>query len=384
MTKPPYTVRTMAEVRALPWNGLTVASTFSGMGGSSLGYRMAGFRVLYANEFVEEARNTYRANCSPETFVDGRDIRKVTADDILGALKMEPGQLDLFDGSPPCASFSTAGKRHQLWGKVKAYSDTKQRTDDLFAEYIRLVKGIRPKVFIAENVKGLTVGSAKGTFLEILRDLKAAGYRVRAAVLDASWLGVPQARQRTIFVGVRDDLGLDPVHPRPFPFRYTVRDALPGLASCVHDTKGQFGVGEVIDRPCPTITVAGGAACGHFTVVDRETDITGTAIGAEWDRMGKPGTQSEKFFQLVRPDLDKPCPTITATAGVRGAAGVCHPTQRRKFTIPELKALSGCPADFVLTGTFRQQWERLGRCVPPLMMKAIAEAVRDGVLRRIK
>lgn len=384
MTKPPYTVPTMKQIKALPWNGFTVASTFSGMGGSSLGYRMAAFRVAYASEFVEAARQTYKANCSPDTFVDGRDIRKVTPEEVLEVMNLRPGELDLLDGSPPCASFSTAGKRHKLWGKVKAYSDTQQRTDDLFGEYIRLLRGIRPKTFVAENVKGLTIGTAKGTFIEIMKALKASGYRVAAKVLDASWLGVPQARQRTIFIGVREDLGLDPVHPKPLPYRYSIRDALPHLSSCVHDTKGQFGVGECIDRPAPTITVAGGAACGHFTVVEKEADITGTAIGAEWDRMGRPGTQSSKYFQLVRPDLDRPCPTVTATAGLTGAAGVCHPTERRKFSIAELKALSGCPADFVLSGTYRQQWERLGRCVPPVMMMHIAAAVRDGVLRKVK
>jgi DNA (cytosine-5)-methyltransferase 1 len=226
-------------------------------------------------------------------------------------------------------------------------------------------------------------GVAKGVFLDVLRDLKAAGYRVQARVIDASWLGVPQARKRPIFIGVRSDLGLDPVFPKPFTFRYSIRDALPHLASCVHDTKGQFSVGECIDRPSPTITVAGGAACGHFTVVEREADITGTAIGREWDRMGRPGTQSEKYFQLVRPDLDKPCPTITATAGQTGAAGVTHPTERRKFSIAEVKALSGVPHDFILTGSFKQQWERLGRIHCPLAVKAIGEAVLDGVLRKI-
>ncbi len=382
--KPPYRVPSMAEVRALPWNGFTVASTFSGCGGSSLGYRMAGFKVAWASEFVPEARTTYLANCSPGTIVDGRDIRRVSAAEVLDALGMAAGQLDLFDGSPPCASFSTAGKREKLWGKTKKYSDVEQRTDNLFEEFIRLVGGIRPKTFIAENVKGLTMGTAKGQFIEIIKALKGTGYRVKAAVVDASWLGVPQARQRTIFIGVREDLGIDPVFPKPFAYRYTIRDALPNLASVIHDTSGTRGLGEVIDRPCPTITVGVDSLCSyHFKVVEQETDITGTAIGAEWDRMGGHSTQSEKYFQLVRPDPDKPCPTITATAGQRGAAGVCHPTERRKFSIAEVKALSGVPHDFHLTGTFKQQWERLGRIHAPLAVKAIAESVRDHVLRRI-
>ncbi|CAO3439428.1 DNA-cytosine methyltransferase (EC 2.1.1.37) [Azospirillum argentinense] len=126
----------MAEIAALSWNGFTAASTFSG-GGSSLGYRMAGFRVAWASEFIEAARDTYRANAAPYTVLDPRDIRQVKPEDILSAIGMRPGELDLFDGSPPCASFSTAGKREKGWGRAKAYSDTVQRTDDLFFEYIR-------------------------------------------------------------------------------------------------------------------------------------------------------------------------------------------------------------------------------------------------------
>lgn len=384
MSKPPYQVPSMADIAALPWNGFNVASTFSGCGGSSLGYRMAGFRVLYANEFVPAARECYAANASPHTIIDGRDIRKVTPQAVLDAIGMQPGVLDLLDGSPPCSSFSMAGSRAAGWGKTKKYSDTEQRTDDLFNEFVRILRGVRPKTFVAENVAGLVRGVAKGVFLDVLGQLKASGYRVKAKVLDASWLGVPQARQRLIFVGVRDDLGLEPVHPRPLPFRYTVRDALPWLRSVVHDTSGNRSTGEVIDRPSPTITVGGQqtAAC-HFKV-EEECDITRFAIGREWNKMGRPGTQSQKYFQLVRPDLDQPCPTVTATAGNTGAAGITHPTQRRKFSIAELKRLCGFPDDFKLTGTFAQQWERCGRSVPPVMMSHIAAAVRDGVLRRTK
>jgi len=85
----------------------------------------------------------------------------------------------------------------------------------------------------------------------------------------------------------------------------------------------------------------------------------------------------------VKPALDSPSPTITATGGQTGAAGPVHPLERRKFSIAEVKAICSFPPDYVLTGSFAQQWERCGRSVPPLMMKAIAEALRDGVLMRI-
>lgn len=368
--KPPYRVPSMNEIRAIPWNGFTAISTFSGAGGSSLGYRMAGFKVLWASEFIDAARETYSVNKAPYTIVDGRDIRQVSAQDILTATGLQPGDLDLFDGSPPCASFSTAGKREAGWGKVKPYSDKAQRTDDLFFEYARLLRGIRPKTFVAENVSGLVKGTAKGYFKRILAELKACGYRVTCRVLDAQWLGVPQVRQRTIFVGVREDLGIEPVHPKPLPYRYSVRDVLPWIRE--------------VSGPFPTVQAGAGARTSssfkHDTcIVESEADISRYAIGREWANI-KPGQSSERYYNLTKPHPDRPCPTITQAAGATSAAGVCHPTERRKFSIAELKRICAFPDDFILTGSYAKQWERLGRAVPPVMMMHIAATIRDKIL----
>ena len=377
--KPAYKVPTMEEIRALPWNGFTCASTFSGCGGSSTGYRMAGFKMVWASEFIDAARESYKANAAPYTVVDGRDIRQVKAEDILSATGLKAGELDLFDGSPPCSAFSTAGKREAGWGTVKKYSDTAQRVDDLFFEYTRLIRGLRPKVFVAENVSGLVKGTAKGYFLQILAELKACGYRVSCKVLDAQWLGVPQARQRTIFVGVRDDLGFDPVHPKPLPYRYSVRDALPWIKDMSSNSSHvQTWVGS--DRPAPTVTAT---IPTKSLQVEAETDISRYAIGNEWDKL-KPGEGSEKYLNLKRTRLDGPSHCISATGGGNGVAGVTYPTEKRKFTIAELKCICGFPDDFILTGTYAQQWERLGRAVPPVMMSHIAATVRDEILRKIK
>ena len=377
--KPAYKVPTMEEIRALPWNGFTCASTFSGCGGSSTGYRMAGFKMVWASEFIDAARESYKANAAPYTVVDGRDIRQVKAEDILSATGLKAGELDLFDGSPPCSAFSTAGKREAGWGTVKKYSDKAQRVDDLFFEYTRLIRGLRPKVFVAENVSGLVKGTAKGYFLQILAELKACGYRVSCKVLDAQWLGVPQARQRTIFVGVRDDLGFDPVHPKPLPYRYSVRDALPWIKDMSSNSSHvQTWVGS--DRPAPTVTAT---IPTKSLQVEAETDISRYAIGNEWDKL-KPGEGSEKYLNLKRTRLDGPSHCISATGGGNGVAGVTYPTEKRKFTIAELKCICGFPDDFILTGTYAQQWERLGRAVPPVMMSHIAATVRDEILRKIK
>lgn len=475
-TKPEYRVPSMDAINALPPNGLNGVSMFSGCGGSSLGCRMAGFKVLWASEFIDAARASYEANKRPHTIVDGRDIREVTAAQILDAIGMVSGQLDFCEASPPCASFSTAGKRQAGWGQAKKYSDKVQRTDDLFWEFARILEGLQPRCFVAENVSGLVKGTAKGYFIEILARLKDCGYRVTCRVLDAQWLGVPQQRQRTIFVGVRDNLvdsaGLPiiPCHPVPLPFRYSVREAIPWIGGLQHDSMGLEGartfdvtkepmasvrtpgggantrymvtpVQEVevsedtfnqhrvctdrpapsirarkqghlavgpktvvgqganagfgkeafmpTDVPCPTVGTgpnSGNGRCGPGTLkithVEPEADMTGKATGTEFDRMGAAGTQSDKYFQLVRPDVKKPCPTVTAAGGNAGLASVCHPTERRKFSIAELRRICAFPDDFVLTGSYAQCWERLGRAVPPIMMVMVARVIRDQVLYR--
>lgn len=434
--RPPYSPPTMAEVEAVRGtNGYTVASTFSGCGGSCLGFEMAGFRVGYASEFIEEARNTYALN-HPGVPVDARDIREVSADDLLDRCGVARGELDVLEGSPPCASFSLAGRREALWGEVKRYSDSEQRTDDLFFEFVRLVDGCRPRVFVAENVPGLIVGKAKGYFREIHRALAACGYRVEAKVLDAQWLGVPQRRRRLIFQGVRDDLvgedgaPLTARWPDPLPYRYTVGDVVDGSVFLkefgpVEDgnvtavggddpvptvmAHGMSGVARnqvavvekdgfgkeagnqsawlAHDGPVPTVKASGGlgASIGGVTAppalwdsegraVDPETgqriDLRGTAIYRSWCNR-----DDHWFVTLAHPD--SPSPTVTAAAvGGRGAGGVALATEPRKFTLAELRRACGFPPDFALTGTYGQRWERLGRAVPPLMMRAVADQVR--------
>ena len=340
----------VAEIKGT--NGYTVASTFSGCGGSCLGFEMAGYDVRYALEFVPEARATYALN-HEGVYLDDRDVRNVQASDIQQIFGDR--EIDVFEGSPPCASFSTAGKRSEGWGKVKESSDTKQRTDDLFFEYSRILRDLQPKTFVAENVSGLVTGKAKGYFKEILAELKDCGYTVSARILDASWLGVPQARNRLIFVGVRNDLveryGVLPVHPQAFPSQLTLLDALPDLLEREEWVDSETG----------------------------ESTALGKAVAREWEKTPI-GGKSDKYFQLCRPALDRPVGTITAMIGNTGMASVCHPTQKRKFNLRELRLLSAFPADFELTGTFAQRCERIGRSVPPLMMKAVADQLKTDVL----
>lgn len=343
VSKRKYSIPTMQEIADVEKNGLVVVSTFSGCGGSCLGFEMAGYRVAWASEFIDIARKTYKRN-HPGVWVDERDIRKIKPEEILKATRMKKGQIDVLEGSPPCASFSTSGKRSDGWGKVRNYSDKKQRTDDLFFEFARILEGLQPRAFVAENVSGLVKGVAKGYFKEILAKLESCGYVVEARLVNAEWLGVPQSRERLIFVGVRKDIKKKPAFPQPKATRISLMDAI---------------------FPPP----------GE---IEPETDISGYAIGREYGRIaiGEKG----RYLNMIRPRLNEPCPTVTALVGVRSAASVVHPLDRRKFSIAELKRICGFPDDFRLDGTWSQKCERLGRSVPPPMMKEIAATLAKEVL----
>lgn len=352
MKKPPYKVMSMSEIKAIPWNGYNVVSTFSGCGGSCLGYRMAGYRVLWANEFIPEAQKTYKAN-HPDSVLNTQDIRTVTAQDIITATGLGVGDIDILDGSPPCAAFSTSGKREKSWGEIKAYSDTSQRVDDLFFEYSRILRELQPKVFVAENVSGLVKGTAKGYFLWILKNLKNCGYKVKCRLLDAKWLGVPQSRQRTIFIGVREDLDLHPSHPQPFPYYYTIADA---ISNITNDTSLRYTLSEgtkLLELYQETKRLKTNDLCDANVSLYNETGC----------------------FNYRRCSWNRPSYTI-----LQGSACTLHPDEPRSFSIAEAKRLCGFPDDFVLTGTFPKQWERLGRAVPPVMMKHIAKTIQTEIL----
>lgn len=395
--RPPYRVPSMAEVEATEPNGLVVASTFSGAGGSCLGYRMAGFSVAWASEFEPHAADTYRAN-HPGTVLDTRDVRQVTGADIREAVGRE---VDLLDGSPPCQSFSTAGKRSRGWGVVAGHADgTVQRSDDLFFEYARILGELRPRTFVAENVSGLVKGVAKGYFKRILAALSAQGYQVRARVLDAQWLGVPQQRNRVIFVGARDDLGTVPSFPVPLPYRYSLGDACPWLASMHWDPRGQFTPADYGAGDTPQAITVG--STGQWRVVGRTGGWSGRGeTGEEWSGDEPfPTVQAGGHMRAYVEDAglefhsggwndgkrrgtDEPSPSVQAgglDGGSHSQVSVAGAGRRRRLTINELKRICSFPDDFVLDGPYEKQWARLGNSVPPLMMRAVAEVVRDTIL----
>ena len=171
-----------------------------------MGYKLAGCNVLGGVEIDSKMMGVYRANHIPKHsyLMDIREFNK------LDDLPAELYSLDILDGSPPCSSFSMAGNREKDWTKKKVFREgqASQVLDDLFFEFIKTAKKLKPKIVIAENVRGLLMGKARGYVKEIFRELKLAGYEPQLFCFDAANMNVPQKRERVFFVARRLDLDL--------------------------------------------------------------------------------------------------------------------------------------------------------------------------------
>lgn len=211
----------LSDLKNVEQNGLMVFSAFSCGGGSSMGYKLAGYNLLGNCEIDPQMMKIYRKNHNPKySFL--MDIRKFNK---LDDLPEELFNLDIFDGFPPCSVFSMAGDREDAWGKEKSFREgqAKQSLDDLFFEYLNAVEKLRPKIFVAENVKGMIIGKAKGYVKLVIERAKEIGYDVQVFLLNAATMGVPQRRERVFFIGRRKDLNLPQLklsfNERPIPYK---------------------------------------------------------------------------------------------------------------------------------------------------------------------
>jgi len=328
----------------------TVISTFAGGGGSSTGYMMAGFQELLAVEWDKKAVDTLRSNY-PDLEIFHGDISKLSVEEALKRAGLLPGQLDVLDGSPPCQGFSLMGYRMRK-------KDGDDERNQLFQEYVRLLRGLRPKVFVMENVTGMIKGKMKLIFAEILRELKGSGYKVSARLLNAKYFHVPQSRERVIFIGVRDDLGIDPSHPKAESGGIWADRAIQGA----DDVRGDIG----------SVRVSNASFSARMAKVK-----PGSNLGiAE----GKPG----KLFSYPRCPVGRPAMTLAAKNPM------WHPSEDRWMSIGELKRIGSFPDQYVVPGNDvhpRSRYEAsikiIGNSVPPLFMEAIARNIRTMILDKM-
>jgi len=308
-------------------NQPTVISTFAGCGGSSLGYKLAGFKELLAVEWDDNAVETFKLNF-PDVPVYHGDIAALSGDECLRLAGIHKGELDVFDGSPPCQGFSTAGKRK--------FDDPR---NSLFNEYARLLTELQPRVFVFENVTGMVKGYMKQAYLQVIKTLRECGYKAKGEVMNAMYYNVPQSRERVIIVGVRNDLGIEPSHPKPQTKPMTVRQAFAGIT----------GSGD-----CPGMSAQ---------------------YKQYWQEAG-PGGSVGKQKSHKRLLWDRPSFVLQKAAGY---GGVYHPSEPRPLSTIERKRLGSFPDDFRFTG-WNAAIERIGNSVPPNLMLAIATHIREKLL----
>jgi len=330
----------------------TVISTFAGCGGSSLGYKWAGFKELLAIEWNDNAVETFKANF-PDVPVWQRDITKVAPAEILEFCKLRKGELDILDGSPPCQGFSMAGKR--------CVQDPR---NDLFLAFANLIGGLAPKVFVMENVPGMAQGIMRGKFNEILAKLKSLNYTVKCRQMNAMWYGVPQSRRRLVFIGTRKDLDVNPSFPvsllkKPISVREALKDEK------IKATRSQNSGCEV--------------SIGLPKFNDKYSKL--------WDRL-QPGQNAHYLLRkgqnsCVKINPLKPSPTLPKLQTGHGFATICHWAEKRALSITEAKKLCSFPDDFVMIGNYSEQWARLGNAVMPKFMEAIAKHIKKEILEKV-
>ncbi len=260
----------------------TAFGTFICGGGSTMGYKLAGFNHLGGVEIDAKVAGIYRRNFHPKHLY----IEDLRAFNRRNDLPPELYNLDLLDGSPPCSTFSLAGDRERAWGVKKSFREgqKKQTLDDLVFVYCDTIAKLRPKVAILENVAGLVKGNARSYSHGIVERIESAGYTVQVYLMNAATMGVPQTRQRVFFIARRKDLNL------------------PTLYVSVNEPRITFG--EIVDRD----------DTGR-TMTDREYSI--------WLRRKPRDTKFSDIlwrterkcscFNSMLLRTDRVCPTLTAT-----------------------------------------------------------------------
>lgn len=323
----------LSDLDKIEGNGMKVFSCFHCGGGSTMGYKLAGFGVLGGVEIDPEMMAVYRANHKPKhSYLMGvQDFIKIPDD----KLPEELFKLDILDGSPPCSSFSMAGSREKKWGGEHHFREGQaaQHLDDLFFDFIAVAKKLRPKVVIAENVKGLIQGNAKGYVKQIFEGFREAGYTTQLFLLNAAAMGVPQRRERTVFVAARNDIG------RKVAFVFNEKQINLGIA------------------------LKGCAKSNRYKSITASTK-------ALWDKC-KPGDtlatvhKNGSRWNWSRESMTMPCRTFAST----NSNMILHPEEPRPFTDEEKSRIQSFPIDYDYVNS--DAGYICGMSVPPFMMQRI-------------
>jgi len=371
---------------------------FSGGGGSSCGYKLAGGDVLFANEFQQVAMDDYLANFPKTPHHICGDIKDVTGKQIMEMTGLKVGELDLLDGSPPCPPFSMSGTKQKGWGKEKtAYGMKQKNIEDLTWEQIRIAGEMKPKVIVCENVKGLTMDYASEHLARMVNDFEAHGYTTVYKVLKGHQHGVPQKRERVFIVSVRNDV-LDAID---MPFMCVAGEVFPDPEKEFVDIRGaiediQLNNANRVEADELIASMMKGAKWKWLKRLQKNPDkvvsVGDDVVGPWYDKViahrvkwGK--TIPEKkhsFYQSRRVPWNQASHTLSEQGLMTSLAVHLHPEEDRVFTTREAARIMTLPEDYIFTGTLNQNLARIGLMVAPLCMKDLADNIYNNILKPYK
>jgi DNA (cytosine-5)-methyltransferase 1 len=333
-------------------NNNTVVDLFSGAGGLELGFEQAGFNIVFSTDIDEYCEKVHLQNRPHIPFVrsDIRGLETPVLDKYIN------GEVDVLVGGPPCQGFSTIGKR------VSSDPDKRKQSDprnELFREYIKVLKYINPKIFLMENVTGLLTRDKGKIFEEIRRGFEATGYEFDYVVLNAADYGVPQIRNRVFFYGNRIGAKIEP--PKPLcsengetPWK-TVAEAIGDLADIANDER----INHVPLKHGP-INVR------RYQMIPE---------GGRMDERDLPVDLYRRNFGNTFKRLHRNRPSLTMVPGHN--AFPIHPWLDRSLTVREAARIQTFPDDYIFVGPRDRQCMQVGNAVPPLLAKVWADYLKE-------
>lgn len=349
----------------------TVIDLFAGVGGLSLGFEMEGFDILLANEFDQSIATAYKENHKSTNVVVG-DITSLDLSKVFGEYV---NRIDVVIGGPPCQGFSQKGKR-------KTINDER---NFLFKHYVEVVKFVKPKYFVMENVPNLLTAE-KGFFLNEIKGLfKGYGYSIRYGVLNAADYGVPQNRRRAIIIGKY--LATPPELPLPCKQKVTIWDAISDLAY-LESGEGEF---EQKYRNSPKSDyekkMRKGSKILYNHMATKHSALALERLSLIPPNAGKEVLPKEHITKSVysgtwsRMKQNDVAVTITTRFDTPSSGKFTHPFLNRAITVREAARLQSFPDTFKFIGSKMSQMKQVGNAVPPLLARKIARVIMNDIKR---
>jgi DNA (cytosine-5)-methyltransferase 1 len=335
---------------------MTAIDVFAGAGGATAGLKAAGFRVVAAVEIDPTACRTYRLN-HPDVPLFEEDARRVAVADLLRAAGLRKGETSLLQACPPCQTWSSLGSaspedpRNQL---VSVVSD--------------LIRRLRPHAFVIENVPGLRCDARLAA---LFAEAERQRYRVRAYIVDAQHVGVPQRRRRLIALGIRSR--------RRVPLPESLLDLLPPAfdrkARTVRDAIGHLpapGAGDDQLHCGRTLTDIVMKRVGAIPAAGRRTDLP-EHLQLACHRKLKGRVATASYGRMAANDV---APTLTTRCTTPACGCYIHPWEDRGITLREAALLQTFPAGYAFSGGYGAIERQIGNAIPVRLAEAAATAVR--------